>query len=298
MKDALDELMSELDVRSGVYKRAWVDAAIADHDALAPRLIAYLEQVVADPETFDRTRSAALGHLYALAVLTHTRETRAHDVVVALAHLDPDVLDRLLGDYLAEGLAGALSATSGGRTERLAALMDDEAADDFARGAAVEALALLAHTGGADRGAIVERLAGRLALDTRHDYVTGMAVLALVDLHAVERRDAIRAAFEAERVDARVTSWEWVEERFAGGPEAAAGRLDEDLARQLPPDVHDILGGMYDLPELPPPHRDRDEAPPARPVAAPERRAPPKDPARLRAKRKAAKAARKKQRRK
>jgi hypothetical protein len=294
MKDTLDELMSELDVRSGVYKREWVDAAIADHETLAPRLIAYLEQVVADPERFDRTRSAALGHLYALAVLTHTRETRAHDVVVALARLDPDVLDRLLGDYLAEGLAGALAATSGGRTERLAALMDDEAADDFARGAAVEALALLAHTGDADRGAVAERLAGRLALDARHNFVTGMAVLALVDLHAVERRDAIRAAFEAERVDARVTSWEWVEERFAGGPEAAAGHLDEDLARQLPSDVHDILGGMYDLPELPPPHRDRDEAPPARPVPAPEPRAP----AKVRAKRKAAKAARKKQRRK
>jgi hypothetical protein len=298
MTEELDRLIADLDVRSGDYKRAWVDAALAQGDAIVPRLVAYLEAVVADPETFDRTRAAALGHLYALAVLTHAREKRAHDVVVALGRLEPDVLDRLLGDYLTEGLAGALAATSGGRLDGLAALMDDDTAEDFARGAAVAALALLAHTGGADRGAVLDALAGRLEREARHDYVNAVTVAALLDLHALDRLDAIRAAFEAERVDETVVGdWPRVEARFAEGPEPGARRLGDDLARELPADPHDILRGMYDLPDLPPPHRDRDDERRAQSAADVARRVSPKAAAKAKAKRKSAKGARKKQRR-
>ncbi len=293
MSEALDDLIARLDVRSDAFKAAWVDAALERFDEVAPRLVAYLEQAVADPVGFDRSRGAALGHLYALAVLAHRHEARAHDVVADLASLPPDVLDSLLGWFVMEGLAGALAATSGGRTDRLVALLADDAADEYARGAAADALAFLAHRGEADRAAVVERLAGHLHSASSH--VAARAVVALVDLHAVDRRDAIEAAYAAGTVEEATFGPEEVEALFAEGPEAAAARLEHRLTREMPQDPRGVLGGMYDLPDLPPPHRDRDEARPAAPRTA----APPpprRDPAKARAKRKSARAARKKQR--
>lgn len=117
--------------------------AIARWDEVAPDLLALLE---AYAEGRDRSEAAAGTVFFILFLAAQARERRAFPAVCRLAR-DPEALEAALGDGVTESLAAILIGTWDGDLARLLALIEDEAADEFARSAGFEALAWLAASG-------------------------------------------------------------------------------------------------------------------------------------------------------
>ena len=120
-----------------------LNAAMDQPDAAIPGLLAILEELLADPggcaedEDFN-------GHFPALFLLAQFRETRALPLIQALLRLPDELQDALLGDLVTEGLASLLASTCGGDPGPLTGLAADPALNPFVRGAAMDAILVLA----------------------------------------------------------------------------------------------------------------------------------------------------------
>lgn len=136
---SINEIIASLEVFDGKYKREEVDAAIAYKSEIVPRLLAILENVFANPEKFTEDESYS-GHTYALMLLGHLRESKAHQIIIGLCGLPADLPYRLFGDLITEDLPVILLRTCNRSVEAIKALVCNNNADDFCRGSAAEAI--------------------------------------------------------------------------------------------------------------------------------------------------------------
>jgi len=93
-------------------------------------------------ETVDRAvqldaEGDYMAHLYAMFLLAQFRETRAYPLVVRFASLPGDLLDSLCGDFITEDLGQVLASVCGGDLAGIQTLIENEATDQWVRGAAL-----------------------------------------------------------------------------------------------------------------------------------------------------------------
>jgi uncharacterized protein len=128
--------------------------ALQDWDETAPPLLALLD---AYAEGRDRTEEAAAAVFFILHLSAQARERRAFPALCRLA-MDAEALEQTLGDGTTESLAQILLSTYDGELDRLKAVIEREAADEFARAAAFDALTWLTATGAVPRVATASYL--------------------------------------------------------------------------------------------------------------------------------------------
>ena len=104
MNDQISEILTAFGRFDGTYRRDEVDAALALREVITPHLIAILERVLSDSIAY----ADSFGHIYAIELLGHFREPRAHDVIVNLASLPPEVPHDLFRDIITEDLASVI----------------------------------------------------------------------------------------------------------------------------------------------------------------------------------------------
>jgi hypothetical protein len=136
---SIDEILASLSVFDGKYKRAEVNAAVAQREDIVPRLIEILEGVLANPEKVAQDETY-FAHTYALMLLGHFRESKAHRTIIALCSLPADIPYLLFGDTITEDMAIILLRTCNGSFEAIKELVQDRSADDYCRGAAARAI--------------------------------------------------------------------------------------------------------------------------------------------------------------
>jgi hypothetical protein len=136
---------------SGHYEREAVDAAIARREEITPHLIACLEKVAADPDAILGDEDYYL-YIYAVMLLGHFRETRAHRAIVDVFSLPDDAAYKLFGDLTTEDLPIILFNTCGGNFDLIKSLIHNRQADDYVRGSAAQALAYAVAAGQLPRG--------------------------------------------------------------------------------------------------------------------------------------------------
>jgi hypothetical protein len=107
---------------------------------LAPRLIAEIDRCVADPEHPDNRPNRLL---FAFHLLGEWRETAAYRSLCALMRAPSPTLEKILGDALTETAPRVLASVFDGDPQPLYDLIMDENADEFARDAALNALAIV-----------------------------------------------------------------------------------------------------------------------------------------------------------
>jgi hypothetical protein len=139
----MDGIIRQLAEAGGHLPGDAMRQAIAHWDEAAPDLLALLE---AYAEGSDRSEAAAGAVFFILFLVAEAREKRAFPAVCRLAQ-DPEALETALGDGITESLAAILIGTWDGDLARLQSLIEDEAADEFARSAGFDALTWLAATG-------------------------------------------------------------------------------------------------------------------------------------------------------
>jgi len=176
-------------------------------------------------------------------LLAQFRETRAYPLVVRFASLPGKLLDSLCGDFITGDLGNVLASVCGGDLQGIYSLIENEATDEWVRGAALGGLVTLVAAGQKSRDVIVSYFAGlfRGKLVRRWSHVWDALVSYSSDLYAEELLDDIKQAYEDGLVDPRYIGLDDVERDLAPGKDRALERLADDPHRRL---VEDSVAEM------------------------------------------------------
>ena len=236
------EILHQFERGTGKFARAAVEEALAHREEVTPELLRILEDTV--------DRAAELGadgdcmsHLYAMFLLAQFRESRAYPLVVRFASLPSDLLDSLCGDFLTMDLGRVLASVCGGEMERIQSVVENEDADEWARGAAISSLVTLVAAGQKSRDEIVSYFArlfrGKLAREWSH--VWDALVSYTSDLYPAELLDDIERAYEEGVVDPGYIGFDDVKRDLAIRKDQVLARLADDPNLRL---VEDTVAEM------------------------------------------------------
>ena len=275
MNEKILSILDAFETFDGTYKRDEVDTALALQDEITPYLIDVLKNVLADPEaTLDNPDY--FGHIYAIQLLGHFRESRAHDVIVDLASLPPEMPHDLFADTITESLAAILFATCGGSIERIKALLLNREADEYCRSAAARALVYAAVEDTVPREEVVA-LFGSLFTGNEADPNSGFwgfVASSVCNLYPQELMDVIRQAFEDGLISDWFIDYASFEETLARGKNRALRRARNNLKQYAPANFHDRMSWWACFRQAP--MGTRTPPPPAKRRSRPKRKTRPK----------------------
>jgi uncharacterized protein YchJ len=232
----MDEILERIALFDGKFEREAVEAAIARRDEIIPELLLVLEEI-ADPDEAADIDAVGdyMAHLYAMFLLAQFRETRAYPILLRIALLPSDLLDSLFGDSITESFGRVLASVCGGDLEGIQSLIENPAADEWVRCAALGCLVTLVAAGIKSReeilGYFAELFHGKLT--DKNEIVWSDLVVYSADLCATELLGEIEKAYEQELVDPSITGLEDVREDFAKGKEWAMEQLADNRHRRL-----------------------------------------------------------------
>lgn len=287
----IQALLARFDYTDGVYLRDEMDIAVAQREAITPHLIALLDDLADNPLRY--TLEGRNGHVYAVSLLSHFRETAAHRAIIRAFTVPREQLEELWGDMITETLPTLLHRTCGGSLDRIRALVVNREVDPFVRGAAIEALTFAVAEGVADRDETVAFVQGLFTGEEAEadSFFWSNLVATLCDLHPGDSMELIRRAYADNLVQQDYIAPEDVERSLALDRAEAMDALRERTRRRMPADLHRYISWFAEFQpkeDRPPASTDRE--------AARARQADRKKQAE-RARNKAAKKARKKNRR-
>ena len=235
----IQNLIDDLCRFDGHYKRAQVDEALARQAEITPHLLALLETVLADPRPYAEDEDF-FGHLYAVMLLGHFGEERAHRLISDLFSLPDALCTRLFEDTITEDLPGLLLNTCGGCFDAIRALVENRDAYEYCRSSALRAMTYGVATGQMDRMEaiayfrnILENHAGEPPSNVFEEAACG-----LLDLYPEESMDWIEQAYAANRIHSGYVSPVDFETQLAIGREATLEELADRWAMRNPADFH------------------------------------------------------------
>lgn len=233
MSDIWSALRPRLEFLSSPLPLAELAGADSHRKELAPFLVAELEAVAADPAPAQA--DGYVLHLYAMLLLARWRDSRAYRPLAELGHLDEATVDTVFGQLVHDSYGRALASTCDGDAGPLIRLADDEDASRWARGAALEGLALAALEGIIPRGPAIDYLAdfgsrearNLLEHPERQEDLPLLDQLAthLADLGAAEQLAEIHEWFAAGLIDDSYLDPQQLDEDIRRGPAAALQAL-------------------------------------------------------------------------
>lgn len=106
------DILKSFDTFEGVYKHFEVDEAIKQRAAITPHLIKILENILSNPELFTRNENHYYGHMYAIMLLAHFKEAKAHETIIKLFSLPGEMPHDIFGSIVTEELKYILYRTA------------------------------------------------------------------------------------------------------------------------------------------------------------------------------------------
>jgi len=234
--------MHQFERATAKFARAAVEAAEARPEEITPELLRILEETVDRAAQLD-AEGDYMAHLYAMFLLAQFRETRAYPLVVRFASLPGDLVDSLCGDFITEDLGQVLASVCGGELAGIQSLIENEATDQWVRGAALSSLVTLVAVGQKSRDEIVGYFARlfRGKLVRKWSHVWDSLVSYSSDLYPEELLDDIKRAYEDGLVDPDYIGFDHVKRDLAAGKDRILARLADNPHRRL---VEDTVAEM------------------------------------------------------
>ena len=235
----IDEILAGIEIYDGKYKREQIEAALNQKEEIIPHLIAILEKVRDEPQNYTED-SDYQGHVYAVMLLGHWRETKAHQVIIDLATLPAPLPHDLFEDIITEDLPTILLRTCGGSLEKIKELVTNKKAYDFCRGAAITAITYAVIEEITTREDALSFFGGLLAEDQAGEDSTFYSQLAcsICDLYPEELMDAVHAAYKQGLIDEFFVGIEEFQEALKDGKEKCLADLSERLSNRSLEDFH------------------------------------------------------------
>lgn len=239
-KKTIPEIIKALEVFDGKYKQKEVDEAVKQKDEITPHLIGVLKKVLDEPEKYADEDSHYHGHIYAVVLLSHFRETGAHDFIVELFSLPGELPYDLFGDIVTEDLPAILYATCGGSLDWIKGIALNKEIDEFVRSAAMRAMVYAVVGGMISREEVIEFFDSLfpLAAEEENDVLYTCIANAVCDIYPEELMDKIERAYKEGCIDTFTIDRDDFEAALAMGKEKTLGLIKEDLEHRLSPDIH------------------------------------------------------------
>lgn len=242
-------ILGEFENLDSTYKREAMDVAVSMQKEITPYLLNILSDLAVNPEKYlsycehDHTHehTTQWSHIYAVTLLSHFREKRAHTLIAQVFALDPEVTDELWGDMITEDLAALLYSTYPGSPEIIQKLILNKNADSYVRSSAAESLAYCVAGKLLDRHDVLEFLSGLFngneVADEEGDFYSHIACV-IRDLHPGEHMDLIRDAFARGLISPDIVDEENFNETTATSIEDCMAKIQRHIELRLPKDVH------------------------------------------------------------
>jgi len=242
----IDETIERLEWFDGKFEQEAVEAAIACKDEIIPELLRILEEIADPVQAAERDAEGEyMAHLYAMYLLAQFREPRAYPLMVRVALLPTDLLESLFGDCITESLGRVLASVCDGNLEGIQSIIENSAANEWVRGAALSSLTTLVRSGKKSREEILSYFAELFhgKLTDKNEIVWSELVAYSTDLYPPELLNEIEKAYENGLVDPTFIGLDDVRNDLAKGKEWAMERLATDPHRQLICDTIKDFGG-------------------------------------------------------
>src|SRR4030095_5436944 len=170
-------------------------AAAERREEITPALVQLLADAVAQASEFGE-HDHNIAWIYPLFLLAQFRESQAYPLLLQLASLPEPVVDSLLGDSLTEDLDVLLASVSNGDPSGIQSLAENEAANLFARTAALRALMILVKTGEQKREDVLDYFGSLLREKLRREpsFFWGSLISESLDLYPDTIRDEVERA--------------------------------------------------------------------------------------------------------
>jgi hypothetical protein len=228
-----DEVLIELANDRITHPLEALGSAEAHRGVLAQPLLDVLDRCVADPDSASEEEAQLF--CYALYLLAKWRETRAYPFVIRWLSLPDAASTRLSGDVLTQDGARILAAVYDGDLEPIKRLVMNRDADEFSRGVAVAAIALLAVWAEVPRDIVLEYFTwlAREGLEREPSYVWSALATESADIEALAVFPELRRAYDEDLIDPKTVGRSELDEVEA----SPRGRLLERMKdRYLPID--------------------------------------------------------------
>ena len=134
----ISEILKELEPYTGKFPMKAMQAAIEQREAITPELLRVVEAVAEHPEHYTR-REGQMLHLFALYLLAQFREKRAYPFVMRMFSAPGETPFELAGDTVTERLSRIFASVYDGNPTPLQELVENEAANEYVRNAAIGA---------------------------------------------------------------------------------------------------------------------------------------------------------------
>lgn len=196
--------------------------AVARREESLPILLQVLEWTI---EHAEEVPDDYMLHECALRLLAQFRETRAFEPALRLTK--HPLADELLGDTLAADMGCILASVSGGDSESICKLIEDEGVDEFARASGLQALGALCRAGQLSRKEF-SRILGEFfdgKLERRENFVWTALVYLCVDFGFSEHWEAFRPIRAGAWTVLQTEDWNEMEEPMK------SNRFDEAESR-------------------------------------------------------------------
>ena len=255
----IQALLARFDYADGVYLHDEMDIAVAQRETITPHLIALLDDLADNPLRY--TLEGRNGHVYAVSLLAHFQETAAHRAIIRAFTVPGEQLEELWGDMITETLPTLLHRTCGGSLDRIRALVVDREVDPFVRGAAIEALTFAVAEGVADRDETVAFVQGLFTGEEAEadSFFWSNLVATLCDLHPGDSMELIRRAYADNLVQKDYIAPEDVERSLTLDRAEAMEALRERTRRRMPADLHRYISWFAEFqPKEDPPRPEAD----------------------------------------
>jgi hypothetical protein len=211
-----EQILAELSVVRDTQPTEALQSADAHREALTAPLLQALERGIANPA--DLPEGEAMLFSYATYLLAKWRETRAYPAFIRWLSLPGEGAHDLGGDTVEQDGKRFLASVCDGDLEPIKQLVLNRGANEYCRGQAVEALALLAIWGEVSRSPIEEYFLwlAREGLEREGSFVWVSLCSACLDLEAVGVFPELRRAYDDGLIEADCISREEVDEVEAG----------------------------------------------------------------------------------
>jgi len=242
MSDQISEILNGFKIYDGVYKKELIEAAIERKGEITPFLIDILNRLLSDPAEYIE-HDDYYDHIYALMLLGHFKEHKAHKIIVDLFSLPDNIPHELFGDLTTSDLPVILLNTCGGSMDLIKSMALNKKANDYCRISALHAIAY----------AVVEGIVSREdALDfygslfTGHETDSdsdfwGLLANLVCDLYPEELMDTIEKAYEEDLIFPGTIQYKEVEDALRDGQEKCLNRLKIDLKNCSLDNIHDSM---------------------------------------------------------
>ena len=236
---AIEDILESFRIYDGEYKRDQIEAAINLKQEITPYLIEILENVLADPEKYSENEDL-YDHIYAVMLLGHFKEVKAHKVIVDLFSIPGEITDQIFGDIKTSNLPVILLNTCGGSVDLIKSMVLNGEVNDYCKVSACEAMAFAVLEGYVSREFVIEFF-GTLFTGEEADKVSdfwGLLATTVYGLYPEELMDVIKQAYDDELIAPGFIHYSDFEKALKLGKDKCLEKLKSDVERGCLDDIH------------------------------------------------------------